>query len=417
MAVEIPDDDAPPPGWDQWVNFPMPSPEPQEEGALVRRWDGHMVAGGQGHGAEASSSRTGRSASGEGRVDGPPAFANAQEEQELWGELRDHGAALNRALNEALQIHGGPVWRVFQVRRCCLFSSISSFSCLFLAARRLLVLVRWRQEPEHRARDKYGAFDRMSAELHQLWEQRDAFDALADALGTPDGWLSYRAEALRDQPLECEGQAAAHPSTLERIRTALIDRDEALQQAQGDMEKVRAVASNWEAEVVTVRSDNQELRTWLQEAQAQQSRAEERARAAEQKAKEADELKASLDAKVVALVTAEDQLRQERVAHQGAEGQLQQERTALADARSALERERTSHETTHKSLEERDADVSKLKGELIALSIANADQELSLKEQGATVVSLQQAVEAERCALEVEKKQVEARSLFRFLFL
>jgi chromosome segregation ATPase len=130
-------------------------------------------------------------------------------------------------------------------------------------------LVRWRQELEHRARDKYGAFDRMSAELHQLREQRDAFDALADALGTPDGWLSYRAEALRDQPLEYEGQAAAHPSTLERIRTTLIDRDEALQQAQGDMEKVHAVASNWEVEVVTIRSNNQELCTWLQEAQAQ----------------------------------------------------------------------------------------------------------------------------------------------------
>jgi hypothetical protein len=56
--------------------------------------------------------------------------------------------------------------------------------------------------------------------------------------------------------LEYEGQAAAHPSTLERIRTSLIDWDEALQQAQGDMEKVHVVASNWEAEVVTVRSDN-----------------------------------------------------------------------------------------------------------------------------------------------------------------
>jgi hypothetical protein len=142
MAVEIPDDDAPPPGWDQWVNFPMPSPEPQEEGALVRRWDGHMVAGGRGHGVEASSSRVGRSASGEGRVDGSPAFADAQEEQELWGDLRDHDTALNRVLNEALRIHGGPSWRVFQVRRCCPFSSISSFSCLFLAARCLLVLVR-----------------------------------------------------------------------------------------------------------------------------------------------------------------------------------------------------------------------------------------------------------------------------------
>jgi hypothetical protein len=77
-----------------------------------------MVAGGRGHGAEASSSRAGRSAPGEGRVDGPPAFADAQEEQELWGELRDHGATLNRPLNEALRIHGGPAWRVFQVRRC-----------------------------------------------------------------------------------------------------------------------------------------------------------------------------------------------------------------------------------------------------------------------------------------------------------
>jgi hypothetical protein len=100
----------------------------------VRRWDGHMVAGGRGHGAEASSSRAGRSASGEGRVDGPPAFADAQEEQELWGELRDHGAALNRALNEALRIHGGPAWRVFLVRLGCLLSLISSSSCLFLVA-------------------------------------------------------------------------------------------------------------------------------------------------------------------------------------------------------------------------------------------------------------------------------------------
>jgi hypothetical protein len=81
-------------------------------------------------------------APGEGRVDGPPAFADAQEEQELWGELRDHGAALNRALNEALRIHGGPAWRVFQVRRCCPLSLISWSSCLFLATRHSPVLVR-----------------------------------------------------------------------------------------------------------------------------------------------------------------------------------------------------------------------------------------------------------------------------------
>jgi hypothetical protein len=51
----------------------------------------------------------------------------------------------------------------------------------------------------------------MSAELRRLQEQRDAFVALAEALGTQDGWLSYRAEALRDQLLEHEGQATARP--------------------------------------------------------------------------------------------------------------------------------------------------------------------------------------------------------------
>jgi hypothetical protein len=210
VALEILDEDSSMPGWDQWVNLPMPSPESQE-GVLVRRWDGHMVAGGRGLGAEASSSHAGRSAPGEGHVDEPPTFADAQEEQQLWGELRDHGAVLNPALNEALRIHGGPAWRVFQVRHCCHFSPTSSSSCLFLAARHLLVLICWRQELEHRAHDKYGAFDQMSAELHHLQEQRDAFDALADALGSPDSWLSYQAEALRDQPLEYERQAAVRP--------------------------------------------------------------------------------------------------------------------------------------------------------------------------------------------------------------
>jgi hypothetical protein len=120
-AVEIPDDDAPPHGWDQWANLPMPAPEPQA-GALLRRWDGHMVAGGSRRRAEASSSRAGPPASGEERVDEPPPFFDdAQEEQQLWEELQDHGALLNRALNEALRIHGGPVWRVFQVRCCCFF--------------------------------------------------------------------------------------------------------------------------------------------------------------------------------------------------------------------------------------------------------------------------------------------------------
>jgi hypothetical protein len=72
--------------------------------------------------------------------------------------------------------------------------------------------------------------------------------------------------------------------------------------------------------------------------------------------------------------------------------------------RSALERERTALERAQKSLEEWDAEVSRLDRELIALSISNADQQRSLEEQGATIISLQQAVEAECRAFEAEKK-------------
>jgi chromosome segregation ATPase len=279
-----------------------------------------------------------------------------------------------------------------------------------------LVSVCWRQELEHRARDKYGVLDQMSAELSQLREQCDALDALAEALRTRDGWLSYRAEALRDQLLELEGQATTRPSAIERIRMVLIDRDEALQQARGDLERARTVATGWEAEVVSIRTQNRQARVALLEAQSQQSWAEERAREAEKRAKKAEDLKAALAAKVAAVAIAEEQLRQERAARQEAKGQLQQERAALADARSALEREHAALEAARTSRKEREDEVSKLDEVLIALSISNGDKCRTLEEQSATVVSLQQAVEAERWALEVEKKQVESELPLHFLF-
>jgi chromosome segregation ATPase len=163
----------------------------------------------------------------------------------------------------------------------------------------------------------------MSAELRQLWEQRDALDALTEALRIRDGWLAYRAEALRDQLLELKGQATARASTVERVRTTLIDRDEALQQAREDLERARSVAADWEKEVVSVQAERRRDHAELEEARSQQSQAEERAREAEWRAKEAEELKAALAAKAAAVVAAVEQLRQERATRQGAEGQLQ----------------------------------------------------------------------------------------------
>jgi hypothetical protein len=125
-------------------------------------------------------------------------------------------------------------------------------------------------------------------------------------------------------------------------------------------------------------------------------------------------LKAALAAKAAAV---EEQLRLERAARRDAESQLQQERAAFVDARAALEREHAALEGARTSLKKREDEVLKLDGELIALSISNEDQRRTLEEQSATVVSLQQAVEGGRQALEVEKKQVEGELTFRSFVL
>jgi chromosome segregation ATPase len=132
-----------------------------------------------------------------------------------------------------------------------------------------LVSVCWWQELEIHARDRYGALDQMSAELRQLREQRDALDTLAMALRTRDGWLAYQAGALRDQLLELEGQPTPHASTVERVCTALINRDEALQQAREDLERARFVAADWEREMVSVRAECRRERAELKEARSQ----------------------------------------------------------------------------------------------------------------------------------------------------
>jgi hypothetical protein len=94
--VEIPDDDVPPPGWDQWASPPASAPE-ASAGELVARGDVGAALGGPADGAGASSSHAGPAARQERENAGaPPAhFVEAQAEQGLWQELYDHGASLN----------------------------------------------------------------------------------------------------------------------------------------------------------------------------------------------------------------------------------------------------------------------------------------------------------------------------------
>jgi chromosome segregation ATPase len=273
-----------------------------------------------------------------------------------------------------------------------------------------------------RARERYGALDQLDAELSWYRGQYNALDALIEALTTPDRWLVYRAELLRDQPPKLDAQAAEDVSAVERVKTALVDRDEALHKAQEDLAGARTLAAEWEAEVASVRAQLQQDRATLERARSWQSQAEERA-------KEAEGLRTSLADKAAALAMTEEQLRHEQVARQQAEDQLQQEQTALAEAEVALEcerlgreevqcqlqQERAALEGARATLKQHDDEVSRLNGELIQLSISHEDLRQSLEEQEATVLSLRHAAEDTRQALEAEKKQVKGELSFSCL--
>jgi chromosome segregation ATPase len=340
----------------------------------------------------------------------------------LWQELRDHGASLNRALNEALRIHSGSAWRVFQV------SWISSsfavpppalFRVRAFPDARASRLARCWQELERRTRERYDALDRLNADLHWYRGQYEALDALVEALRSPDWWLAYRVEALLDMPPEQGAQAAGGASTVERVRTALVERDDALRRAREDLAGARSIATAWEAEVATAHAQLQQDRTALEGGRAWQSQAKE-------KVKEAEGLRATLASKAETLAAADEQLRQEGAARQQAETRLQQEQAALTEARAALEQERLAREEalgklqqeraalegTQATLKQWEDEVSRLNGDLVQISISHEDLRRSLEEQEAMVLNLQRQAKEARQSLEGEKKLVEGEFTF-----
>jgi hypothetical protein len=118
-------------------------------------------------------------------------------------------------------------------------------------------LIGRRQDLERPAQERYDTLDRLDADLNWYRGQYDALDALVEALRTPDRWLVYRVEALRDQPLEQDARAAEDISVVERVKTALVDRDEVLHKAREDLAGARTVAAVWEAEVASARAQLQ----------------------------------------------------------------------------------------------------------------------------------------------------------------
>jgi hypothetical protein len=86
-----------------------------------------------------------------------------------------------------------------------------------------------------RAWERYNALDRLDADLHWYRGQYEALDALVEALRSPDQWLAYRAEALLDLPSEQGTQASGGASAVERVRTSLVERNDALRRAHEDL--------------------------------------------------------------------------------------------------------------------------------------------------------------------------------------
>jgi hypothetical protein len=205
--------------------------------------------------------------------------------------------------------------------------------------------------------------------------------------------MEYQIEAMRDELLAQDARAAEDASTVAKVRTALLEWDEALWKAHKDLAGARTMAAEWETEVAAARAQPQQDRVTLEGERAWQSQAEE-------KAKEVEELRANLADKATSPASMDEQLQQERDARQQAEVQLQQERATLAEARAALERECLAREGAQGLLQQEcvalegaratlkqwDEEVSRLNGELNQLSVSHEDLRQPVEEQEATVL-------------------------------
>jgi hypothetical protein len=65
---------------------------------------------------------------------------------------------------------------------------------------------------------------------------------------------------MRDHLLELDAQDAEDISAVEKVKTALVNREEVLQKAREDLAGARTLAAEWETEVAAVRAQLQQHR-------------------------------------------------------------------------------------------------------------------------------------------------------------
>jgi hypothetical protein len=69
----------------------------------------------------------------------------------------------------------------------------------------------------------------LSSKRDWYWDQYDSLDALMEALRTDNRWLEYRLQIVRDELLNQGAQAVEDASAVDKVTSALLERDEALQ--------------------------------------------------------------------------------------------------------------------------------------------------------------------------------------------
>jgi chromosome segregation ATPase len=104
----------------------------------------------------------------------------------------------------------------------------------------------------------------LSSDRDWYRDQYDALDALVEALRTNNGWLEYPLQIVRDELLDQGAQTAEDTSAVEKVRVALLERDEALRKAREDLATVRAVATEFETELASARAQLQQDRATLE---------------------------------------------------------------------------------------------------------------------------------------------------------
>jgi chromosome segregation ATPase len=124
----------------------------------------------------------------------------------------------------------------------------------------------------------------LSSELDWYQGQYDALNALVEALRMNNSWLEYRLRAVQDALLDQRAQTAEGTSAVDRVKAALLERDEALAAANGDLQKARtalAEAQTTAAEETALTAGQTQLqqdRATLEGARSWKVQAEQRAK-------------------------------------------------------------------------------------------------------------------------------------------